>query len=205
MKKDYFDVKSKGYETDEKRVDNVKNIADGIICNVNLKKSDVLLDFGSGTGLLTKHISKYVKKIIVNDISSSMNEQLREKIKKNEFDCDIHMTSHNMCETPLPFEPLDGIISSMTIHHVNEVKELMRQFFKLLKKEGFLALADLETENGTFHQDDTGVFHFGFDKQQFLSWVEDVGFTNAKIQTISVAEKPYGKYPIFLLVAQKPA
>lgn len=57
MKKDYFDVKSKGYETDEKRVDNVKNIADGIIRNVNLKKSDVLLDFGSGTGLLTKHIS----------------------------------------------------------------------------------------------------------------------------------------------------
>lgn len=205
MKKDYFDVKSKGYETDEKRVDNVKNIADGIIRNVNLKKSDVLLDFGSGTGLLTKHISKYVKKIIVNDISSSMNEQLREKIKKNEFDCDIHMTSHNMCETSLPLEPLDGIISSMTIHHVNEVKELMRQFFKLLKKEGFLALADLETENGTFHQDDTGVFHFGFDKQQFLSWVEDVGFINAKIQTISVAEKPHGKYPIFLLVAQKPA
>ncbi|MDX9797040.1 MAG: class I SAM-dependent methyltransferase [Arcobacteraceae bacterium] len=205
MKKDYFDVKSKGYETDEKRVDNVKNIADGIIRNVNLKKSDVLLDFGSGTGLLTKHISKYVKKIIVNDISSSMNEQLREKIKKNEFDCDIHMMSHNMCETSLPLEPLDGIISSMTIHHVNEVKELMRQFFKLLKKEGFLALADLETENGTFHQDDTGVFHFGFDKQQFLSWVEDVGFINAKIQTISVAEKPHGKYPIFLLVAQKPA
>jgi len=204
MKKDYFDEKSKVYETDEKKVDNVKNIADGIICNVALKKSDVILDFGSGTGLLTKHISKYVKKIIVNDISESMNEQLRDKIKKNEFDCDIHMAAHNMCETYLCLEPVDGIISSMTIHHVKEVKELMTQFFNLLKKEGFLALADLETEDGTFHKEDTGVFHFGFDKKEFLSLVEEIGFINTKIQTISVAEKPYGQYPIFLLVAQKP-
>jgi len=204
MKKDYFDKKSRIYEMDEKRVDNVKNIADGIIRYVKLKKSDVILDFGSGTGLLTKDISKHVKKIIVNDISKSMNEQLKEKIRKKEFDCDIDMTSHNMCETHLSLEPLDGIISSMTIHHVKDIKLLLKRFFALLKKEGFIALADLETEDGTFHQEDTGVFHWGFDQKEFLLLVEEAGFKNAKIQTISVAKKAQGEYPIFLLIAQKP-
>ncbi len=203
MKKDYFNEKSKVYETDEKRVDNVKNIAEGIIENIKFKNTDILLDFGSGTGLLTEYISKYVNKIIANDISISMNEKLNEKIANSKFDCKIEILADNICS----FEPLlklDGIISSMTIHHVEDVKALMKIFFNILKKGGVIALADLEPENGTFHNEDMGVFHFGFDKEEFLNYAKEAGFIELKIQTVSIAQKPYGEYPIFLLTGRKP-
>lgn len=204
MKKDYFDEKSKVYESDIKRVDNVKNIANGITNKIRFKKDDIILDFGSGTGLLTEYISKYVKKIIANDISDSMNSKLKEKIENKQFCCDIEIKSDNINENKLLLDSLNGIISSMTIHHVEDVPNIMETFFNILKKDGILALADLEPEDGTFHKEDTGVFHFGFDKEVFLNYAKKSGFVDLKIETVSIAEKPYGKYPIFLLTGRKP-
>lgn len=203
-KKDFFDEKSQVYEKDVKRVDNVKNIAIGIKNTIELKNTDVFLDFGSGTGLLTEYISKYVKKIIANDISDSMNQKLEDKINQNKFACDIEIISNDITHEFPNLKPLDGIISSMTIHHVKDVKFLMETFFKMLKKGGVIALSDLEPEDGTFHTEDTGVYHYGFEKEYFLGLAKSAGFIDLKIDTVSVAEKPYGSYPIFLLTAAKP-
>ena len=52
--KDYFSEKSKVYETEPARVDNVTNIADAILNKLTYDKTTTLvMDFGSGTGLLT--------------------------------------------------------------------------------------------------------------------------------------------------------
>lgn len=203
--KDFFNKKSQVYENDVKRVDNVKNIALGIKKAINLNSNHVFLDFGSGTGLLTEYISKDIKKIIANDISKTMNQKLEEKIKEKKFICDVEIVSKNIIFEEISVEPLDGIISSMTIHHVKDVKSLMGKFFKMLKAGGIIALSDLELEDGSFHTEDTGVYHFGFDKEYFFNLAKSIGFVDLKIETVSVAEKPYGKYPIFLLTGVKPS
>ncbi|QDF28866.1 class I SAM-dependent DNA methyltransferase [Halarcobacter anaerophilus] len=206
MKDDYFNEKSKIYETDNKRVDNVKNIAESILEKRLLKKSDTILDFGSGTGLLTEYISNHVNKIIANDISNAMNQKLKEKIDNNKFSCEIDILSDNITKEKHLLESLDGIISSMTIHHVKDIELLFNEFYESLKNGGILALADLETEDGSFHTEDTGVYHFGFDKNIFLKYAENAGFIDLSIKTVSIAEKPYGQYqyPIFLLIGKKP-
>jgi cyclopropane fatty-acyl-phospholipid synthase-like methyltransferase len=202
MKKDYFEEKSKIYESDSKRVDNVKNIADGMLEKLSFSKEDSVLDFGSGTGLLTEHISPFVKKIIVNDVSDAMNDKIQEKINNNRFPCEIEIDGTNICEEDMDVS-LDGIISSMTVHHVQDVKALFEKFYAMLKPNGILAIADLETEDGTFHKEDTGVFHFGFEKEAFLQYAKEAGFVNLDIHTVSIAHKPYGEYPIFLLTGNK--
>lgn len=204
LNKDYFNEKSKIYESDNKRVDNVKNITDGIIQKDILKKSDIILDFGSGTGLLTQQISPFVNKIIANDISASMNQKLKEKIDNKKFDCAIDILPDSIHKENDLLESLDGIISSMTIHHVEDIKALMKRFFSILKSKGIIALSDLETEDGSFHTEDTGVYHFGFDKNEFLQYAKEAGFIDLSIETVSIAEKPHGKYPIFLLIGRKP-
>ena len=78
-KKDFFAHKAKEYEDNEKRVSNVQNIADGILKNITYTKEMSILDFGSGTGLLTQEIAPYVRKITAVDMSTSMNAVLREK------------------------------------------------------------------------------------------------------------------------------
>ncbi|MBV5279569.1 MAG: class I SAM-dependent methyltransferase, partial [Campylobacteraceae bacterium] len=71
--KDYFEHKAKSYEKEATRVDNVKNIADTILKNISYDKEMELMDFGSGTGLLTSHIAPFVKKITAIDLSKAMN------------------------------------------------------------------------------------------------------------------------------------
>lgn len=203
MNKDYFKHKSKLYDSQTRRVNNVKNIADGILNNIKLSSNDTILDFGSGTGLLSEYISLHVKKIIANDISSSMNETLSQKIAANKFSSQMQIISTNLCEQAFPYTQLDGIISSMTIHHIQDIPTLFRTFFSLLKCGGFIALADLESEDGSFHTEDTGVFHFGFDKKEFLAHAKTAGFVNLNIETVSLAKKPHGEFPVFLLTGEK--
>ena len=202
-KKDFFAHKAKEYENNEKRVSNVQNIADGILKNISYTKEMSILDFGSGTGLLTQEIAPYVKKITALDMSTSMNEVLREKTEG--FACDLEVLELDITKEKYDdkLSNLDGIISSMTIHHIENTEDLFKIFYDLLNENGTIALADLETEDGSFHTSDTGVFHFGFDKDEFLNIAKKVGFKDLKIETISVSSKPHGEYPIFLLTGKK--
>jgi len=199
--KDYFSEKSKVYETEPARVDNVTNIADAILNKLTYDKITThVMDFGSGTGLLTTKVAPHVRKITTVDISPSMNEQLRSK--KDSLPCELTMLELDLSTAELD-ETFDGIISSMTIHHVEDTLALFQKFHRLLNSGGTIALADLDTEDGTFHSDDTGVFHFGFDQEEFATLAKKAGFEDVNIEIVSIAKKPYGEYPIFLLTGYK--
>jgi len=201
-KKDYFAHKADIYENNAKRVSNVQNIADGILKNITYSKDMHILDFGSGTGLLTQEIAPFVGNITAVDMSTSMNEVLKSKI--DGFPCPLEVLELDITkEKHDHIANLDGIISSMTIHHVKDIEDLFTKFYDMLNENGTIGLADLETEDGSFHTDDTGVHHFGFDKDEFLAVAKKVGFKDLKIETISVASKPHGDFPIFLLTGRK--
>jgi len=202
-KKDFFAHKAKEYEQNVKRVTNVQNIADGILKEVSYTKDMHILDFGSGTGLLTQEIAPYVGNITAVDMSTAMNAVLSEKIEG--FACDLKVLEIDITKEKHEhlFSNLDSIISSMTIHHVEDIEDLFVKFYNMLGENGTIGLADLETENGSFHTDDTGVFHFGFEKEAFLQIAKKVGFRDLKVETVSVASKPHGDFPIFLLTGRK--
>lgn len=199
--KDYFSEKSKVYEKEPARVDNVTNIADAILNKLSYDKTTThLMDFGSGTGLLTTKIAPHVKKITTVDISPSMNEQLR--AKQDLLACELAMLELDLVEHELD-DTFDGIISSMTIHHVEDTLALFHKFYRMLNNGGTIALADLDKEDGTFHTEDMGVFHFGFDQDEFAALAKKAGFEDITIEIVSIAKKPYGEYPIFLLTGRK--
>jgi cyclopropane fatty-acyl-phospholipid synthase-like methyltransferase len=200
MKKDFFKHKSNDYEKDKNRVNNVQNIANAILNEITFDKSMNIMDFGSGTGLLLEKIAPCVKKITAIDMSSSMNKKLNEK--KDILDCELEILEINLTKTKLEYK-FDSIISSMTLHHIKDIKELFQIFYNLLNENGTIALADLDIEDGSFHTEDTGVHHFGFDRDEIVKLAQDIGFKNVVIQSASVAYKPHGAYPIFLLTGSK--
>jgi len=200
QKKDHFANKAKDYEKEAPRVNNVKNIADGILKNITFTKDMNIIDFGSGTGLLTSQIAPHVSKITCIDMSKSMNEVLRDK--KDEYPCELEILELDL-STAIIDKKFDSIISSMTIHHVKDVLALFKKFHTMLDDGGTIGLADLNTEDGSFHTKDTGVFHFGFDKDWFLQTAKEAGFKDLKIEQVSIASKPYGDFPIFLLTGKK--
>ncbi|NCD12913.1 MAG: methyltransferase domain-containing protein [Epsilonproteobacteria bacterium] len=200
-KTDYFHAKSKIYETEATRTNNVKNIGEAILERLTYDKATThVMDFGSGTGLLTEQIAPYVRKITTIDTSPSMNETLRAKEKQ--LGCELSMLELDVMSNELN-ETFDSIISSMTIHHIEDVQALFHTFYRLLHSKGTIALADLDKEDGTFHKEDMGVFHFGFDQEEFAMWAQKAGFEDVTIEIVSTAKKPYGEYPIFLLTGRK--
>ena len=198
--KDFFENKSKTYSKDSKRVRNVQTIANGIINKITYTKDMHIMDFGSGTGLLSIEIAPYVGKITGIDMSKSMNDEL--KANKDLVACDLEILELDLSKSNID-KKFDGIISSMTLHHVEDILELFKKFHSMLEEGGTIALSDLYTEDGTFHSEDTGVFHFGFDEEFILKCAQEAGFRQLEIHEVSVAKKPHKDFPIFLLTGSK--
>ena len=200
MNKDYFEQKAESYDKNANRVSNVDNIANSIISSIPFNKNMHIMDFGSGTGLLLERVAQFVKKITAVDVSEAMCKQLNQKIKN--LDCEVEILQLDLTKTKLDMK-FDGIISSMTMHHIKDTQAMFNDFYTMLNDNGVIAISDLDTEDGTFHTEDTGVFHFGFDRKAFEDKAITAGFKNVKIITASIDEKPHGKFPIFLLTGNK--
>jgi cyclopropane fatty-acyl-phospholipid synthase-like methyltransferase len=197
---DHFKHKSKTYSKDSKRVQNVQTIAKGIMDKINYSKQMHIMDFGSGTGLLSIHIAPHVQKITAVDNSPSMNETLHQN--KDMIECELDIIEADLEVASLE-QTFDGIISSMTLHHIKDIENIFHKFYTLLEKDGTLAIADLYTEDGSFHSDNAGVHHFGFEEEFLLQCAKKAGFEDISCQEVSVAKKPHKEFSIFLLTARK--
>lgn len=198
MSNDHFKNKAASYEQDSNRVANVHTIADSIVARVKLNPDMHLMDFGAGTGLLLGQIAPHVAKITAVDISPSMTEQLRKK--QADLACELEALEMDLCTETLDTQ-FDGIISSMTMHHIEDVKAMFVKLHSMVKPGGFIAIADLETEDGSFHTEDTGVFHFGFAGDVLVQLATEAGFKDAEVGLASTISKPHGGYPVLLLTA----
>lgn len=198
MSTDHFSRKAGNYEKNQSRVDNVEKIAGSILDTIDLDKSMQIMDFGSGTGLLLERVAPYVGKITAVDVSSSMNAQLY--AKQNDLACPIEILESDLEKSDLN-RVFDGIISSMTMHHIKNTEAIFVKFYSMVKENGFIAISDLDLEDGSFHTEDTGVYHSGFDRGEFARFATEAGFRMVKISSVSVVHKPQGDFPVFLLTA----
>jgi hypothetical protein len=96
----------------------------------------------------------------------------------------------------------------MTMHHVEDTEALLRLWFDLLLPGGRLAVADLDTEEGSFHGDTTGVFHLGFERARVQKLFESAGFGEVRATTAASVVKDtegHGKkeFSVFLISGRK--
>ena len=198
--KDFFSERAKDYDNEVARTNNVSTIAQTILKEIAFSKEMSIMDFGSGTGLLLTEIAPFVGKITAVDISEAMIAVLESKRKS--IACPLEIVKMDLTTDTLN-RKFDVIISSMTIHHIKDVLALFKKFYSLLKDNGTIAIADLDTEDGSFHTEDTGVFHCGFDREEFVQIAKSAGFKDIQIQNASTQQKPTGNYSVFLLTAKK--
>jgi len=194
-----FDRRAKEWDNKDIRVQGAQVIAEAIKQKIKLTKEMEIIDFGVGTGLLGFEIARDVKHVFGVDTSKGMLEKLQEKNSQ-----DLHITPihQDIIKNPLT-QTVDGLISSMTLHHIEDLEKFFKTIYKMLKKDGFIAIADLQSEDGTFHSDNTGVHHFGFDAKTLQSLVKKNGFNDIQIEKIHTIQKPHRSFDIFLLTARK--
>jgi len=195
-----FDEAAATWDAGDVRVATARSIFGTLTSRMALQKSMDILDFGCGTGLLSFQTAPMVRSVTGVDLSTNMVAQL---LQKNTPELQVNAVCQNIVDTPLE-QKFHGIISSMALHHVEDLPSLFSTFHVHLRPDGFIALADLETEDGTFHSHgNEGIYHFGFDRNVLRSLIETAGFKNIRFHEACSITKEDKNYPIFLVIATK--
>ena len=197
---EYFDEKAAGWDADDRRRQLSSAIGSSILAHVPLHDRMDVLDFGAGTGLISAHVAPRVHKIVAVDTSAAM---LAELTAKPELRGKVEAVCADITAKPLSAR-FDLVISAMAMHHVSDTGALIQSFADHLKPGGRVALADLDTEDGSFHPDDAaGVFHHGFDRGALHEMLEARGFADIHFVTAHTVVKDQKRYPVFLVTATK--
>jgi len=202
-----FDQAAASWDDQPARVKMTRDIAEAMVETIELSPSMDVLDFGCGTGLITLRLQPFVRSITGVDSSPGMLDVLNAKIK------DRKLT--NVKTRLLDIENEDSlesgyhlIVSSMTFHHIRNIPAVLNQFHEILLSSGNLCIADLDSDGGRFHENNDGVFHFGFDRKNLCRIFEEAGFQNIKYKTAATVTKPgqNGKmreFTVFLMTGNK--
>jgi len=202
-----FDTAAATWDENPGRVKMAHDVARAIRETVKLTPGMDVLDFGCGTGLLTLQLQPLVRTITGIDSSRGMLDILDAKIRKQGL--------HNVKARHIDLDRgdlLDGqydlVVSSMTFHHIRDVPMLLDQFAHILKPSGQVAIADLDCDEGKFHDSNEGVFHQGFDRCILKKRLEAAGIGSVRNRTAAIVPKPAPDggtrtFTVFLMTGRK--
>ncbi len=179
---------------------------------IPFQKEWTIMEAGCGTGLLTIPAARLVTSVFAVDSSQGMLDILNRKAEAE------HLQNITTCASDLvslkaercPGTPFNCLFSSMTLHHIADAAAAIRIMTGLLAPGGFLAIADLDEEDGYFHDNEEEEVHPGFSRTTLSSMLNDAGCENIRFSTAAEITKinRAGRektYTIFLAVAQSPA
>ena len=201
-----FDERAKDWDSDPKKVERARVVADAIRQAIPLSNEMKALEYGCGTGLLSFALQSDLGQITLADTSLGMLDVLTGKIASAGV-TNMHPVKLDLASDPLPTEQYDLTYSLMTLHHIHDANEMLVKFRDLLVPNGYLLVADLDKEDGSFHTDGSTDVHLGFDRDELQKRVEKIGFGNVRFSTAYEIRKKIGNeekiFPVFLMTAQK--
>jgi len=197
-----FDQAAASWDELPRRVELARGVADEIARRIRFSPDLDVLDFGCGTGLLTLALSPLARTVTGVDTSSGMLEVLAQKVRDQGIK-NVKAALLGPDAAGFPSTHFHLVVSSMALHHVAGLAPLFRQFHGLLHPGGRVALADLDREDGSFHEDPTGVFHLGFDRGEIMALLVDAGFRDLGATTAVITRKQGRDYPVFLITGQR--
>lgn len=196
-----FDQVSETWDREERRVRLAQGVTEAIVTRCALPADLDVLDFGCGTGLVSLALRPLVRSVTGVDTSRGMLDVLERKVAAQALE-GVHTVLVSP-DSPLAVPGRsDLVVSSMALHHVADLAPLFERFREHLHPGGRVALADLDLEDGTFHEDATGIFHFGFERSAFAALLVAAGFVEVEVETATVTRKAEHAYPVFLATAR---
>ena len=199
-----FDEKAKDWDKKQTTVDKTDACVKNLKKHLDFSKIKNILDYGCGTGLVAFSLIDTSKEILGLDSSNGMVEEFNNKAKNKNLS-NIKAKKHDILHDDLPKNSFDLVVSSMSLHHIQNLEIFFQKSFDSLKNGGYICINDLEKENGTFHAkyNNEGVFHFGFSKEELIDICRNIGFSDFIFERVYVFERENGNFPIFNFIAKK--
>ncbi len=198
-----FDARAATWDDDPTKVERARAIAAAIARAVPLSPSMSALEYGAGTGLLGFMLRDRLGELTLADVSDGMLEVAARKIAAS-GDARVRAVKLDLLVDPPPQERYDLVFSAMTLHHIPDTAAILRAFRSILRAPGYLCIADLDREDGSFHGAGFDG-HLGFDRAALGAEARAAGFASATFATAYEMRKAVAggtrTFPIFLMVA----
>ena len=201
-----FDIKAADWDQNPMHWDRSESITNQIKKLIPLKKHMTALEYGAGTGIASFMLKDYIKEITLMDSSSEMVRAINDKIRTTKVK-NLKTLNFDLEHKDYKAGKFDLIFTQMVLHHVADIENIIKKFYDLLNLGGYLAIADLYTEDGSFHGDGfTG--HKGFYIKILSNQIRNRGFTNISHQKCFVIKNKISdtetkQFDVFLLVAKR--
>ncbi len=203
----YFDERAQGWDEDITKVQRAQAFASEIVNYIEPKSSYTAMEYGCGTGLLSMQLREKFTNITLVDTSAGMLSVLKQKIENGGI-LNFRPVLLDLQQQAAPIGSFNVIFTMMTLHHVADIPSLLVAFEENLQTGGYLCIADLVSEDGSFHANDPSFDgHNGFDRNFIASALEAAGFVVEKYAVFysisKVVENQKRDYPLFLVFARK--
>jgi len=202
-----FDKEAATWDENPARAKLADDIVHAISEHIVLTPEMDILDFGCGTGLLSLRLQSLVHSVTGVDSSQGMLDAFNAKIARLKLN-NIRTIFVDLDKGDILTGNYDLILSNMTLHHIEDIEPLFAQFYRVMAPGGHLCISDLDPDEGKFHEDNTGVFHFGFDRASLQKAFQEAGFDDVQNMSAAVMVKPgvdgkIGRFSIFLITGRK--
>ena len=200
-----FDLRAADWDKNPMHWDRSVAIAGEILKNVPLKPFFRAMEFGAGTGILSFLLKDHLKEILLIDNSAEMIRLTNEKIEASGA-ANLHTKFFDLENSDLDGNKFDLIFTQMVLHHVSDIEKIFTKFHTMLSPGGYLAIADLYTEDGSFHGEGFDG-HLGFDPVDLAEIMEKKQFNNIShkecfVITRIISESETSYFPVFLITAK---
>lgn len=205
MGSEHFDGKAATWDDDPDKVRQSGEVAAAMAAAVPLAPGTRLLEYGAGTGLVTTALLEQLPDptVTLADNSSGMRQVLADKVAAGALPSPTRVWDLDLETQPVPTERFDLVVTSNVMHHVQELDTVLAAFAELLVPGGHLCVADLDREDGSFHDHDFGGHH-GFSREGLAERLETAGFTDVRVDDAGTILKNGRDFSVFLAVARRP-
>lgn len=206
--KQHFDAAAATWDENPHRVKMTREIGEALCAAVPLTPEMDALEIGCGTGLMTMLLQPQVRSILAVDTSEGMLAALRAKLESAQV-TNVKPLNLDLTVADPPC-PVDLVYSVMTFHHIPDPAALLQRLQPFLRPGAYVAVADLDAEDGSFHGGRDGVAHNGFSAEQMQEMLASAGLTELRSTVAHTVVRPRpdgvtGEYPVLLTVGRKPS
>jgi len=200
-----FDEYAKHWDTDF-RIKRAKTIAKEIEKVLERTENYIAMEFGCGTGLISFNLVDRFNKLTLVDSSKGMIDIVKAKIEqyeaKNIVGIELDLSKNETLD-----DRFDVIYSSMVLHHVQDIPQIINALKALMNVEGYLVIIDLNEEDGRFHNDFPDFDgHHGFNQENLKMILSDAGFADIESHTFYNDVRRSGdeaiEYSLFIMKAR---
>ncbi|RNF38820.1 class I SAM-dependent methyltransferase [Planococcus salinus] len=194
MDTNVFEQMAKRYDTEE-RIELAKVIAKEVKIELRNSQSKSLIDYGSGTGLVSLQLSNLVDSILLIDSSKQMLDVAEAKISRHGITNAKVLQADFTQQTPEL--QADIVFMSLVLLHIPDTENILRNLFSLLKNGGKLIIVDFDKNEKISHPK----VHNGFSHGALKNTLTEVGFKSVEIRTFHHGNRIFMKQDASMFIA----